>query len=201
MGKEISSEKLKDMVESILPSKNRMGARRRKAAINRQRRRAARQNVCDDLTNIDIIAEVTMTFVVDRRRGADKLAHFIRWCHKLTRGMNLQQALSFVRSILPRDVIGDHAYGHWEIERRYDDLFGRTSVREERGRKLQSYVDSAEFRLRRALKFDPLLHARLNNEIRGRKKPEEPRRLLLGLHDVRNFVTAIAPPKFEKHDD
>jgi hypothetical protein len=42
MGKEISPEKLKDMIRSILPSKNREAARKAKALVNRETRRTVR---------------------------------------------------------------------------------------------------------------------------------------------------------------
>src|SRR4029079_4523954 len=93
--------------------------------------------------------------------------------------------------LLPANLIGDHALGHWEQEvgrRRYP----RLSYWERNERTSQSFVDSTTFRLRRALMVDPTLHARLNAAIKERKVSEEPQRLLAGTHDVPDFVRMIA---------
>src|SRR5688572_14445836 len=118
MRKEISPEKLKDMVESILPSKNREAARAAKARTNRKHRRVVRQDVCGDVTDADRRYTITQNSNVGWRRSGDKLAHFIRWCEKITSGMTTREALAFVQAILPKSLIGDHAYGHWETHRK-----------------------------------------------------------------------------------
>ena len=189
--KEISPEKLKDMVRSILPSKNREAARLAKAATNRAHRRALRRAVSVDDPKTDLMQPASQSENVMWRRGGDKLAHFIRWCENITRGMTKDEALGFVRSILPKSVVGDHAYSHWERERRYDSVRWPSS-RETARRRIQSFVDSTTFRLRRAMRIDPTVHARLNESIKSRKQENEPRRLLRGIHDVEEFVRAIA---------
>jgi hypothetical protein len=101
----------------------------------------------------------------------------MRWCEAITDGMTKQEALDFVRAILPRDLIGDHGYGHWEDHVRYPrrsylgfDELGR--------RRVQSVVDGMTFRLRRALALDPSMHGQLNNRNCGthsesRDRPHE----------------------------
>src|SRR5687767_10134686 len=114
MRKEISPEKLKDMVESILPSKNREAARAAKARANRWHRRVVRADAEGDHIAADRICAAEVADTVSWRRGGDKLEHFMRWCEKITAGMTTEEALGFVRGILPKSLIGDHAYGHWE---------------------------------------------------------------------------------------
>src|SRR5687768_6904296 len=112
MGKNINPEKLRDMVRSILPSVDRLGARRLTANENRRVRRDLRS----DPEGADLQRDSNHRFTVIRRRGADKLNHYMRWCRALTKGMTREMALDYVRAIVPRNIIGDHAYGHWEAE-------------------------------------------------------------------------------------
>lgn len=190
-------DKLRDMIRSILPSMARRYARRAKAGRKRNIRRSVRNDLWNENFEVDLHREAYLADVVRDRRGADKLNHFMRWCSAITEGMSTQEALDHVRAILPDSVIGDHAYGHWETFRKYRDkprpwLVGWISP----ARREQSFLDSTTFRLRRALAVDPTLHARLNAEIKSRKVPEEPRRLLAGVHDVEAFVQAITDCAF-----
>jgi len=190
-------DKLRDMIRSILPSMARRYARRAKAGRKRNARRSVRDDLRNENFETDLNREAYLSDVVRNRRGADKLNHFMRWCEAITEGMSTQEALDHVRAILPDSLIGDHAYGHWESFRKYRDeprpwLAGWISP----ARREQSFLDSTTFRLRRALAVDPTLHARLNAEIKGHKVPEEPRRLLAGVHDVEAFVQAIADCAF-----
>lgn len=90
-------------------------------------------------------------------------------------------------------MIGDHAYEHWENHCRCRCRRDSLSYIEKGQRRVQSFIDSTAFRLRRALNVDPSLHGRLNAEIKARKAADEPRRLLAGTHDIGDFVRAIAP--------
>jgi hypothetical protein len=188
------NDKLKDMIRSILPSKNREAARLAKALESRRTRRGVRADVRLDNPKADLNRDADQSENVSWRRGGDKLNHFMRWCEAITDGMTLQESLDYVRSILPRNLIGDHAYGHWEDYRRYRGRYA--SYSEQGQRRLQSFIDSAVFRLRRALIVDPTLHGRLNAEIKTRKPVDQPRRLLAGVHDVGDFVRAIAPSRY-----
>lgn len=196
MGKEKNQEKLRDMIRSILPSKNREAARAAKAITNRAHRRGVRIDVRHedtDETPADLERDASHAGTVARRRGGDKLNHFMRWCEAITAGMNTQEALSYVRALLPDTLIGNHAYGHWELHRTYFWPLGKRVGGRERGsRRVQSFVDSTTFRLRRAIDGDPTLHGRLNAEIKQRKQAGEPRRLFAGAHDIETFVRAIA---------
>lgn len=190
------SNKIKDMIRSVLPSTNRKGARRSKTAKKRYVRRGVRQDLHKEdfeESKADFNRDVQLYWVVWERRSADKLNHFMRWCKAKTKGMDTEEALGYVRGILPSSLIGDHAYGHWKTELRPRFVWHYV----EPERQLQSFVDSTTFRLKRALAIAPDLHQALNAEIKRRKLEGEPRRLLRGVHDVEAFVRDIAgPPRY-----
>lgn len=183
------------MIRSILPSTYRVFARRTKATRKRAHRRAIHieARVEDPIeTAADLLRDVQLRDVVLDRRSGDKLSHFMRWCEAITKGMTTKEALEYVRAILPKGLIGDHAYGHWEHHCKYRRNRGALVPHAEQNRRSeQSRRDSTIFRLRRALQEDPELHARLNAEIKRRKLADEPRRLLMGLHDVEAFIDDI----------
>ena len=186
-------DKIKTMVRSILPS-TRRGVARDKALLKRELRRGVRLELrTEDFEEspADFQRDVSMSGLVWGRRGGDKLNHFIRWCEALTKGMSTEDALSFVKSILPDSVIGQHAYRHWEQHRKPKSHAVFESYRGRGKREEQSYVDSTTFRLRRAMADDPTLLGRLNAAIKHEKPLDQPRRLLLGIHDVADFVRTI----------
>lgn len=200
MGKDIRPEKLQDMVRGILPSKNREAARKAKAMECRRARRCSRavvRNEDFDESAVDFFRDSNQRDNVWWRRAGDKLSGFIRWCHARTKGMPKRDALAYVRRLLPRNLIGDHAYFHWEAEVDYRNRHGIEQERdpvpwlERRLRTLQGFLDQTTHRLHRALATDPTLLGTLNAEIKRRKTLDERRRLLLGVHDVKAFVRTI----------
>lgn len=187
--KDIRPEKLRDMVRSILPSRYRHAARAAKAGENRRVRHAVRQDLhAEDLetTAADLLRDAHILPITRWRRGGDKLNHFLRWCSAITRGMPAGRALAFVRQILPRNVIGDHAFFHWESHLR--PRLCVPGYYEQRKRDLQSFEDKLRHRLRRALSIDPDLLGRLNAQFKEARAFDEGRRLLLGVHDIDAFV-------------
>jgi hypothetical protein len=193
MRKEIDPEKLRTMVRSILPSKARRGPRAAKASENRRVRRSVRERLRARDFETDLRLDSFHAPTVQWRRGADKLNHFLRWCAVLTSGMTRQEKLDYVRRILPRNLIGDHAYGHWEGYCRYP-RYRTLPYREIRRRELQSAYDTLRHALLRALADEPDLLGRLNVEIKRRKEPDEPHRLLFGAHDVDAFARDLTMP-------
>ena len=187
-----NDKKLRTMIRSILPSKNREAARLAKTALKRRVRRAVRgdlRRVDFETTKADLLRDANQSYNVMWRRGGDKLNHFMRWCRAITKGMPAEEALGYVRGLLPRNLIGDHAYGHWEWERR--PRYGLTYVRRYPERVWQSYYDSARVRLDRILRNDPASLGELNARIKSLKEPDEPRRLLRGIHDIDRFIYEI----------
>lgn len=186
----MKGNKIKDMVRSILPSKSRRTARELKAMSSRRVRRAVRGELHvedPETTKADWTRAADQSAPVWQRRAADKLNHFMRWGDALTKGMAADDALSFVRALLPKNLIGRHAYGHWEQHKKRK-RYQYTPYE----RRLQSWIDSMRFHLRRALTEDPALHGRLNAEIKSRRMFDEERRLLAGIHDIDAFVRDIA---------
>lgn len=178
------------MIRSILPSTARVRARWQKAYVNREVRRSIREDLRSQNEQRDLARDTDLSGIVAWRRGSDKLNHFLRWCHEITKGMTVDDAIGHVRGILPSSLVGQHALDHWIRERRprmYSSRYYSASRQS-----WQSFVDSTTFRLKRALIIDPTLHARLNATIKSRKPADEPRRLLAGAHDVHDFVRAIA---------
>jgi hypothetical protein len=188
-------DKIKDMIRSILPSTARRRARFEKAYKNRELRRSVRTDLRRANPKADLHRSTHLSMMVAMRRGSDKLNHFVRWCHAITKGMDSETAIGHVRSLVPSSLIGDHALGHWINEVR-PVMYGRWFRLVPR-QSLQSFLDSTTFRLRRALIVDPTLHGRLNAVIKARKMFDEPRRLLAGAHDVGEFVKAIAGSDYE----
>ena len=185
------SDKIKDMIRSILPSTARNRARFAKRRTIRQNRlmvrKALRQD--PDATKLDVRRGANQSMNVRERRWADKLNHFMRWCGAITKGMSTDEALGHVRGILPSSLIGDHAYGHWERKRKPFPYGWRPY---QRPQSRESFCDSTTFRLQRALAVAPGLHRALNAAIKLSKQEGEPRRLLRGIHDVHSFVEDIA---------
>jgi hypothetical protein len=114
----------------------------------------------------------------------------MRWGDAITRGMSTDDALSHVRPLLPKNLIGEHAYGHWEQHRKPSPYHRYHYI--PYSRRLESWIDSTRFHLRRALTEDPSLHGYLNAMIKSRKMFDTKRRLLAGLHDIDEFVRDIA---------
>src|ERR1043165_7526443 len=178
-----------DMIRSILPSTTKVPG-----MLKALRKRAHRRAIHEELhtedyetTKADLLRDIRVGDLVAWRRGGDKLNHFMRWCEALTKGMSREDALSYVRALLPPSLIGDHAYSHWDAHLRPRRPFHYVSFE----KRQQSFVDSTAFRLHRALRADPSLHARLNAAIKATRTEDQPRRLLLGIHDVEEFVRDI----------
>ncbi|TNE86584.1 MAG: hypothetical protein EP330_22885 [Deltaproteobacteria bacterium] len=111
-------EKRREMARSILPSTSRSAAKN-KARIRRANRRKTRQALKqwlrDELPErVDLRAEDRhlTRWVVQSRRGADKVNPFIRWATAVTAGLPVEDRLSAVRGMLPRGLIGEHALSH-----------------------------------------------------------------------------------------
>ena len=192
MRKAVDPEKLRDMIRSILPSTKRRQARKAKAIAKRQVRRGVREDLrCrrgfDDIDNL--FREPKLDGIVHSRRAYDKLNPFMRWCRSMTRGLPIKEALARVRAILPRDIIGDHAYTHWEIEA--SPGFDRLAWLRDIEREKQSDFDKLRFRFRRAYADDPTLAGALNRMIKARIPFDQPRRLLRGVHDMDDFVREV----------
>lgn len=118
-------DKRRQMARSILPSVWRRGAAAEKAHIARAARRgvrAALRGLCvdpqaeDEAARRDLDrdqkARIEMGQLVSRRRGSDKLNHFMHWAERITKELPQDERLAAMRALLPRDLIGQHAIDH-----------------------------------------------------------------------------------------
>lgn len=124
-------QKTKTMVRSILPSRARKTAKKRKDGLHRQNRhvidtnlrnlRGVSSDVIEDFENDDHDYEYYgephrvnwggWGDIVYDRRGADHLNHFERWIHAKTKHMRPEDRYRYVKSTL-NGALGTHAMSH-----------------------------------------------------------------------------------------
>jgi hypothetical protein len=120
--------KRREMARSILPS-TRRDLRHERREIHKRERAAVRADLRRALfADLEEWAEdpdaggrrksELATFVFDRRTG-DKLGPFLRWAAAATRGIAPGGRIAWLRRVLPKGVIGDHAVSHL----RFDPVF------------------------------------------------------------------------------
>jgi hypothetical protein len=117
-------QKVKELARSILPSTWRRAGKAR-ASLHRASRHLTRRalraltrdpSAWDEGVEFgDEDAEVSL--LVSRRRGADKLNHFIRWAVERTQELPKESRLGHLRAVLPGGLIGQHALLHLERSR------------------------------------------------------------------------------------
>jgi hypothetical protein len=133
------NEKIKDMAESVLPSKRRRGARFERRHIHAQERARIRAELHayrtaidpDDIeTDLRIDGRHAIARMVSDRRDADKVAPLVRWAIRRVeldpdlRGASVEDQIASFRRVLPDNLIGRHAVSHiegaleWEYQRR-----------------------------------------------------------------------------------
>jgi hypothetical protein len=212
-------EKIKDMAESVLPSTARRSARQERRRIHRRQRARERDLLVvvrgsaeHDDGNVDFREKIRrqgITHMVWERRGADKTGSLERWAgarvdrEDSLRNAPVDEQLQYFARLLPDNLIGRHAVGHIEFALEY------------RGRRRHGRAYRAEWEARRRRERDQLAtdlravlaagrHRELNDALRagylqqaaarpGAAQPAAPAgRLLLGAHDVDDFVNATA---------
>src|SRR5688572_19971995 len=182
------------MIRGILPSTSRKLARELKQMENQRVRRGVRAALRSrdmEAKELELLREADHRGMVLRRRGADKVNSFMHWCAFHTEGMSAERALAYVRGLLPRNLIGDHAYSHWKEYLRRRSRW--RPYRDAGVRYWQSFYDQTRHRLRMVLRKNPLFQAELNAAIKERIPFDEPQRLLLGMHDVDDFANVVRP--------
>lgn len=66
-------------------------------------------------------------YIVEDRRGADKLNHFLRWAYETTKDLDPGDRYVHFKKILPDNLIGHHALSHmrmWDTTWVYNIQFG-----------------------------------------------------------------------------
>lgn len=113
-------DKAKNMSRSILPSTRSSGAGFDKAKAKRATRHSVKtelqRTTIDpdyyDETDTDFEEDANVSRIVNDRRGGDKTAPLQRWAKAITKKVDRDSRLSHVKSLLPENVIGEHALGH-----------------------------------------------------------------------------------------
>jgi len=112
------------MARSILPSRYRSPGKHLALAkrANRNQIRAELRHLVkhpdlmedawDERMDLRAYPDVEIAWIVRWRRGGDKLAHFQRWAIATTKDMPIENRLSYLRTVLPDGLIGDHAMSH-----------------------------------------------------------------------------------------
>lgn len=112
------------MARSLLPSTRGKGSRVDKAALKRTARHSIRQELHklavdpdfyeDSGVDYEAYPEHDIREVVYDRRGGDKTHPFERWAEAITKDVDQDSRLTYVKSLVPEGVIGDHAITHLE---------------------------------------------------------------------------------------
>lgn len=130
-------KKLRDMARSVLPSTRRKSAKAEKQQVARKNRRQINRDCKASISYEDYLecpAEDhkidtrkkadNYTYLLSNRRGADKVGPLIRWAQAKVRKENidLHNAEFYFKAILPKNLIGNHAWTHLEyyLRPKYD---------------------------------------------------------------------------------
>jgi hypothetical protein len=221
-----NDEKIKDMVESVLPSSARRATRANRAALHGRERARARALLHDLTTNADPDDcngdlrhedRAGISPLVWSRRGADKVGPTMRWAtRRVQQDRTLRDAagsdrMAHFARLLPDNTIGHHALSHleWAIGepavvrelRRLGPSAGRGREDGFRGMVVGILEAGLHGALNRRLKQDGWTIASPRRTTReGAAEPGAglPPRLLAGAHDVDAFVAA-ARTGVERH--
>lgn len=161
-------DKVRDMTRSVLPSTERRGARKAKAAVHRSARRVARLALADleDDADDPVLdgreARREVRAVVERRRWDDKVGPFLRWARAHTKHLATgRERVDRLKGLVGRrTLIIDHAIFHFAIVERRDEVLYR---RHEPAPRPWQDEDELALALRRAVASD---HAGLNRLLR-----------------------------------
>lgn len=205
-------QKIKDMSRSVLPSTSRKAARDNRRMIHkRQRARelaaivAYRQDSDPGSVTPDVHGTYgpDITDMVWDRRSKDKVGPLIRWAEAtiaadpVLRSAPPAEQVAYFARLMPDSTIGRHAVQHIEQALAWHERCARSTASGPTcpGR------DVAEMERQLGLILEAGLHATLNialrrladtQVVRPRETPM-PRRLLLGSHDIKAFITTMTP--------
>ncbi len=203
-------EKIKDMVESVLPSTSRKTARAERRIIHKTQRSRQR----DMLRSITVepdpdFGEGRRTSAISNmvwdRRAADKTGPLVRWAAAAVesdpalREADWPTQKAWFTAVLPKDLIGQHALTH--IEMAIGPSATYSWMRRKPARPLTDIRAELTLQVRRILESGR--HGELNIRLRQEygvdraapwiKESDQmrPERLLGGLHDVEAFVDDV----------
>ncbi|WP_007520077.1 MULTISPECIES: hypothetical protein [Pseudofrankia] len=215
-------EKTKDMAESVLPSTARRSARQERRRIHQRQRarernlmvvvRGSAEHDDGDADFREVFRRRDISQMVWDRRGADKTGSLVRWAgSRVDRDDSLREAsvdeqIQYFARLLPDNLIGRHAVQHIEFALEYRARPGYwRSYRAEQDARRRREHDQLATDLRAVLETGR--HRELNEALRAGylrqagvrpcgAQPTVPvgavGRLLLGAHDVDDFVNTVA---------
>lgn len=108
-------EKARDMGRSILPSKAKKWAKKKRQRISKRTRRAVNQDLWTEggWEDVEEVRKVKTMYMVGDRREADKVNPLLRWAPKVVADISeIDARRATIKKILPKGVIGEHAFGH-----------------------------------------------------------------------------------------
>lgn len=199
------NEKIKDMTESVLPSKRRRGARLDRRQIHAKERARIRAEIHAYRTAIDpegvetdlrADARHEIARMVSDRRDADKVAPLIRWAVRRVeldpalRSATVADQIESFRRLLPDDLIGRHALSHieaaleWEARQRRasePDHHGRDEQHAQRRAVVMRVLESGQHAQLNALLWKQVVRERLQSE----RKVDPRRPATVGFHYFR----------------
>lgn len=203
-----SRNKRRDMARSILPSRYRSPGKLIQKAKRSNRRdiRAGLRAIThdpdpsnddwDDHMDFRAYPDVEISWLVRWRRNGDKLNHFEHWAVQVTKEMPIDDRLSYMQSILPAGLIGDHAMSHL---RHRPELNPHPSSYYQRVQRFQAAREQrvAQEHQRRELLARALtcalqdgLHKDINTALKQRE-PDDPEPLVLRHTDAYRFVDEL----------
>jgi hypothetical protein len=211
-------DKIRDMSRSILPSKRRKTG---KKSVRRKTRRNTTEilNEASAADNEDLdfqdrkVRIDTRQAVIDRQ-AADKVAPLIRWAKEVTHGKP-DKRLAQLRSMLPSNTIGRHAVEHviFEKEFKINPLAYKSRVDKKRSKEfdwalfakdLLEIITYHHAEFNRAMSLSHRMHyesvpvtvvcpvtGKVKNYSRAEPRGPKKARLLLGSHDIPDFIAAL----------
>jgi hypothetical protein len=112
-------DKVKDIIESLLPSSARKNARIDRKAAHRKERRKVRRfplEYTPDRVRRHEINEMMWT-----RRANDKVSSFMRWAVKASEHLDdPEDRFNYIKSLVPDNTIGRHALSHIDYLDEFD---------------------------------------------------------------------------------
>jgi hypothetical protein len=208
-------DKIKDMIESLLPSSRRKAAREGRAAAHRKERRATRQNH-DRFQDHDRKRRIEIMENMWERRNADKLS-FVRWAEGVTKHLSdPEDRYNYIKKLVPDNTIGRHALTHlpyeWQPEYRNYSRYRPSRAERQKNYERRDMADRL-----RALFSTHDGHRNLNGALKyGHNRMGHPKRswlgpgyrnmgvvdidycdrcpqprLLAGIHDIADFIEDI----------
>ncbi|HJS83726.1 MAG TPA: hypothetical protein VJ742_12930 [Nitrososphaera sp.] len=193
-------KKVKDMIESLLPSTGRKKARWDRENAHRKERRKSKRWPLDTPVN-DRERRIAVNDAKWERRGKDKLS-FIRWAEEVTKHLpDPEDRYNFIKNLVPDNTIGRHALTHlpYEWQPEYRNISqGTLPTRAEQTAYRRSRQQSERDRL--ANRLHKLLgtkrgHKELNSMLKAMKpRHSEYRRVWEDGKYKQEFVRSFACP-------